>query len=113
MPLYRDQVTRLTLRQIRASFSPRVFAQMNSVRLELGMWKADVAIVVVKAETCHGGKKRRLISPRCQRVCDVVGCAPGKGWGCSQCLRWRGRAYTPRWARIPEPRPVGPVVRTA
>lgn len=109
MPLYRDQVTRLSIKQIRAAFTPKAFASMTRVHLEQGIHVADVEIVVVAEPLCFGGTKRWLRCPRCGVLCGVVGCSSVLGFGCSRCLGWRGREHRLKWARVPEPK-MEPVV---
>jgi ribosomal protein L37AE/L43A len=89
MALYRDEVVRITLAQIRAQFAPRVFGRLSSVRLKHHGVVAEIEIV---AGPGTGSIARRpwLRCPSCGRLVGVVAALDG-GWGCRSCGRWRSR----------------------
>lgn len=93
MAIHRDQVTRVTLPMVRAWMRPAGFRQAPSVRLEKFGFSVDVKLKRVPSPTCHGGERVFFVCPRlgCSSLVNVVGCAMWIGWGCTKCLRWRGR----------------------
>jgi hypothetical protein len=91
LTVFRDMVTRVSLPQIRAMFPPRVFASLESVRLEGEGYVVDVRVVQVPGPTVRGGIRRWLQCPRCHATTHVIGFAPNVGVGCRRCLGWRER----------------------
>jgi hypothetical protein len=93
MAVYRDEVVRVSLAQIRAQYAPRDFNRMTSVPLDCGGVMSEVAIVVVPASSCRGGRRRWIRCPRCGRNTDVLGVVQGSGWSCARahCGGWRSR----------------------
>lgn len=93
MSIYRDQVTRVTLPHVKAWMRPARFREASSIRLEKFGFVVDVKLERVPNPTCHGGERVFFCCPRpsCGALVNVVGCAMWIGWGCSKCLRWRGR----------------------
>lgn len=93
MAIYRDQITRVTLPMVRAWMKPAGFRQAHSVRLEKFGFAVNVKLERVPSTTCHGGERVFFSCPRhgCGALVNVLGCAMWIGWGCSKCLRWRGR----------------------
>jgi hypothetical protein len=100
MAIYRDQVTRVTLPMVRAWMRPAGFRQAPSVRLEKFGFAVDVTLERVANSTSYGGERVFFVCPRpsCGARVNVVGCAIWIGWGCSKCLRWRGRNR--RWIEL-------------
>ncbi len=93
MPFYRDQFTRITLPMIRAQMRPARFREAKSVWLEKFGFEVEVQLARVPSPTSHGGERVFFVCPRvgCGALVNVVGCAMWIGWGCTRCLRWRGR----------------------
>lgn len=91
---YRDTVTRVSIRQLRAQFSPKVFAALDEVVVQAGAGVAKVKIVSVPS-SAHGGRRRWILCPRCSRQTSVIGLMPdvvgADGWGCFRCRRWKSR----------------------
>lgn len=94
--LFRDEVTRISLAQLRSRFPPRVWRELKTVRLEVNGCGADVALNHVKDRTVHGGVRRWMVCPSCGGLAGVLGCVPGRGWACPRrgCGGWRGRNRT-------------------
>lgn len=93
MALYRDTFTRITLPMIRASMKPARFRKTKSVWLERFGFEVEVQLARVPSPTSFGGERVFFVCPRmrCGSLVNVVGCAMWIGWGCTKCLRWRGR----------------------
>ena len=95
MKPYRDEVTRVSIRQIRAQFAPRDFAKLEEVLVGVGDTSAVVKIARVPSLTAHGGMRRWLICPSCRGQTSVVGLVPrgnrGVRWACFSCVNWRSR----------------------
>ncbi len=96
MPIYRDEVARFTLRTIRASFKPKAFSRLKTVRLVSGPFVADIELIRVLARGLPSGWRTMMKCPRCSRNADVIGCVPEglfaqAGWSCPKCSNWRGR----------------------
>lgn len=91
--LYRDQVARYSLRYLRARFSPRTFKALRYITVE-GIGKpVRVELVRAPERTCFSGDRvfLRCPHPDCKNDrANVIG-HDGERWGCSRCLRWRGR----------------------
>lgn len=92
---YRDAVTRMSMRQLRAQFSPRAFAELDQIVVQAGGAAATVKIVSVAAPSARGGRRRWLVCPHCFRHTSVVGLVPAVDgadkWACFQCARWKSR----------------------
>lgn len=91
MAVYRDEVERISLPMVRARVAPRVFRTLQSVTLQHDGHEAVVALRRLPHHTAHGGIRTVFACPRCGAAVFVVGCESQAGWGCSKCLRWRGR----------------------
>lgn len=99
---FRDSVTRLSLRQLRAQFAPKVFAALKEVQVQAGESMASVEVVSVHASSAHGGRRRWMLCPRCSRQTSVIGLVQdadgNETWACFRCARWKSRRI-PRAAR--------------
>jgi hypothetical protein len=93
MPFYRDTFTRISLPMVRAQMKPARFRFAKSIRLEKYGFEVEVQLARVPGPTCHGGARVFFVCPRvgCGALVNVVGCAMWIGWGCTKCMRWRGR----------------------
>ncbi len=93
MAFYRDTFTRISLPMVRAQMKPTRFREAKSVRLEKFGFEVEVQLSRVKSSTSYGGERVFFICPRigCGALVIVLGCASRVGWGCTRCLRWRGR----------------------
>lgn len=102
MKPYRDAVTRISIRQIRAQFAPKKFATLEEVLVKAGDASTVVKIARVPSTTAHGGMRRWLLCPRCGSQTSVVGLIGGSAgdacWACYGCAAWASRriASTPR-----------------
>jgi hypothetical protein len=85
--ILRTHVPRVSIAQIRASFPPRVFAQLREVRLDRDGQAVMVGIEQMPDAGVFGGVKRWLICPACGRRTMVLGYH--ETWGCRRCLGWR------------------------
>lgn len=92
MALYRDQVVRVSIRDIRMRYRPKEFSALKSVVLEHAGVTARVYIVKMPAPSCRGGYRRWIRCPSCGECVNLVGLVPGADWGCAACRRWRGRS---------------------
>jgi hypothetical protein len=90
MTLYRDQVVRVSLADIRMRFTKRAFAEMNAVVLSAEGFTATVDVVKTPWN-CQGGQRRWLRCASCGALVNVLGVVPGVGWRCATCGGWRGR----------------------
>lgn len=88
--MYRDQVARVTLAQVRAQFPPRVSRTLPSVQLQHGGVECTAAIAAKEGVGCIAGLRRWFRCPRCEALVAVLGCVDGV-WGCRKCLGWRSR----------------------
>jgi hypothetical protein len=91
MAFYVDQVERLTLPLVRSLLRPKVFRSTTSFPVERFGFAVEVQLVRVPCPTSFGGHRVFLRCPRCAGLVNVLGVAAWVGWGCSKCLRWRGR----------------------
>jgi hypothetical protein len=99
MTVYRDSVmTRVSLPAIRSMFRPRDFRERTSVDLVAAGVRATVRIVREPSVGAHGGARRWILCPRCQRRTIVVGLVTSAGtsepaWACARadCGAWRSR----------------------
>jgi hypothetical protein len=91
MTVWRPDVVRLRLPEIRASFKPKEWAGLQRVRVAVGASTTYVDVVIVGEPTCHGARRRWLLCPRCKKRTSIIGCDFAAGWGCKGCLRWRSR----------------------
>ena len=90
MALYRDEVVRVSIAQLRAQFMPRVFRALRSVELSHDGCSATAAIEIHGAPSCPGGARRWLKCPSCGRRASVLGVVDG-AWRCPRCGGWRSR----------------------
>jgi hypothetical protein len=88
--LYRDEVARVTLPQVRAQFPPRTFKALSRVKLNHGTQSCVVAVETSPVSSCFGGARRWFRCPRCGARAVVIGFACD-GPGCRACVRWRNR----------------------
>jgi hypothetical protein len=96
MPLYRDQVPRVTLAVLRARFSRRAFAMLKTVRLEHNGYVAEVTLIKLDEPGLPSGWRTWMQCARCSRPAEVIGCIPAgfgvePGFACRRCGGWRGR----------------------
>jgi hypothetical protein len=93
MAFYRDQFARISLTLVRSLLKPAQFRKATFVRLEKFGFEVDVKLARVPSPTSYGGERVFFQCPRpsCGSFVNVLGCASGVGWGCTKCLRWRGR----------------------
>ncbi len=93
MAIYRDQVERVTLPMVRAQMKPTRFREAQSIRLEKYNFQVLVQLARVPNPTCYGGERVFFVCPRigCAALVNVLAVAMWVGWGCTKCLRWRGR----------------------
>ena len=93
MAFYRDQFARVSLPLVRTLLKPARFREAKSVRLEKFGFQVEVQLARVPSPTSFGGERVFFVCPRmrCGALVNVVGCAMWIGWGCTKCLRWRGR----------------------
>lgn len=93
--IYRETVERLSLRQLRANFKPRDFARMDQFHVEAAGTAATIKIARVPAPTAHGGTRRWMVCPTCQRSTSVVGLVNSDTaeprWACYRCTNWVSR----------------------
>jgi len=89
--LYRDSVSRISLAQVRAQFTPREFRKLTSVTVRLGDAMFPVALVRTKGHGCITGDR---VWWRCHcgalAVTISIMC---NGIGCRACTPWRSRSY--------------------
>jgi hypothetical protein len=91
MALYRDEVDRFTIKQLRAQFTPKQLADLSRVRVSVGRASVVLEFVVKPSLSCFSGKKTYLLCP-CGRATSVVGYASkANRFGCRRCLAWRER----------------------
>jgi hypothetical protein len=93
MAFYRDTFTRISLPMVRAQMKPARFREAKLVRLEKYGFEVEVQLTRVPSPTSFGRERVFFVCPRlgCSSLVNVVGCAMWIGWGCTKCLRWRGR----------------------
>lgn len=95
MTLLRDAVTRISIRQIRAQFSPREFATLKKVHVQAGGVSAIVKIVRVPSAGSFGAVRRWLVCPSCAGQTSVIGVVPRDAnrsrFACFQCANWQSR----------------------
>ncbi len=96
---YRDEVTRISVRQLRESLG-KSWRSATSVNLTVGDTVTVVEILDLPCETTFGGKKRWLLCA-CGRKAMALGHLEGMGWSCCKCGRWAGRDKT-RLLREPQ-----------
>ena len=81
----------IRLPMIRAAMLPAEFARRNSVAVFVGEHMANVRIESIEG-VCHGGRRRWMRCPSCERRTTVIGFEMISGiFGCRSCLRWRSR----------------------
>lgn len=89
--LYHDEISRVSMPQVRVQFPPRVFANMKSVKLCHGAQVCVVEIVDAPA-TSFGGRRRWFRCPRCSANTSTIGFVYD-GVGCRRCMGWRARPH--------------------
>lgn len=90
MTIYRDELSRITLPQIRAQFTPKDFAQRDHVTLTRG---ALTAIIKIVRECVPGGLKAPRVFLQCSS-CGARANVLAFGYdrlGCRRCMDWRSR----------------------
>ena len=112
MAFYVDQVERLTLPMVRSLLRPKVFRSTSSFPVERFGFAVEVQLVRVPCPTSYGGQRVFLRCPRCAALVNVLGVAAWVGWGCTKCLRWRGRNRRPIEVVPPLPWPTATGDRT-
>lgn len=85
MATLRRDGQRLSLRQLRAAFSPRAFAEIDVVSVESMGHQVQVEVLQLPDGGCRGGIKRWMVCPACGRKTLVLWCWPASGWGCRRC----------------------------
>lgn len=102
MKPYRDAVARISLRQVRAQFSPRAFAALEEVLVQAGAASTVVKIANVPSSSAHGGRRRWMLCPNCSRQTSVIGLVHRSDgcetWACFRYAAWKSRRI-PRAAR--------------
>ena len=93
MAIYRDQVARISLADLRMRFKRKEFEAVKSVVLQHLGYAAEIHVVKKPAPTCRGGYRRYLQCPHCNALVHVIGVVPGLGVACSACSGWRGRNH--------------------
>jgi hypothetical protein len=93
MAFYRDTFSRISLPMVRAQMKPARFRETRSIRLEKFGFTVEVNLARVPSPTSYGGERVFFKCPRlsCGSLVNVLGCTMWVGWGCTRCLRWRGR----------------------
>jgi len=91
MPLYTDQVMRLSTARLRVELGPRRWSEASTITLEADGWHSNVRLVDVPHPSAHGGTVRRVTCPDCGRPCATLALVPGKGFCCRRCGGWRSR----------------------
>ncbi len=74
--MYRDQVERLTLKQVAARFPPRVFRKLRYVLVEAGGIRVRVELIDEESVGSFSGRRRWMRCPRCYRRTQVMGLVP-------------------------------------
>jgi hypothetical protein len=106
--VYRDDVVRISIRELRGRFKRRTFDQLETVTVHHGPVAATVSITRAAAPTAIGGSRRALVCPRCGRATSAIGVVPvvdGYGyWACAHrsCGNWKSRK-TPKTVRSCSP----------
>ena len=89
--LLRDNVIRCSTKSIRAAFPPRVFAQLQRVRLACGPADVYVDLVRTPGRGCITTTRVWLRCPLCDGLVQTIGFDVTSGnVGCRRCLGWRG-----------------------
>jgi len=90
---HRIELGRDKLPMVRAQKKPAQFREARSIRLEKFGFTVEVNLARVPSPTSYGGERVFFKCPRssCGSLVNVLGCAMWVGWGCTRCLRWRGR----------------------
>jgi hypothetical protein len=91
MALYRDQVARVSLADVRQSMRPKVWRALSQVTLSHCGVTTTADVIVTPSSTAFSGSRRWFRCPSCGRTAGVLGCVPGVGWRCAACGGWRGR----------------------
>jgi hypothetical protein len=90
MSLYRDEVARISLPQLRAQYPPRIFKMLRRVTLYHGTQSCEVVLDSAVTRGCIDSPRRWFLCPRCSARTTVIGFAHD-GPGCRACVRWRAR----------------------
>ena len=96
---YRDAITRVSIAQVRAQFTPRAFRALATVRLDVNGIVAEAVLVDDTGAGFVKGMRRWFACPRCQRRVNVLGAVDVLGWVCPRCGGWRSRNRRDREAR--------------
>lgn len=90
--MHGDEVTKIRITQIRATYLPAVFATKTSVPVLVGNHQTDVRITTTREPACFGGSRRWILCPACSRRTTVI-CfsAMHALFGCRRCLIYRTR----------------------
>lgn len=90
--LYRDDVTRVSIAQVRTRFPRRIWKTLSTVLLEHDGVACEVSLAMSEGTGATGGNAQRwLLCPRCRGRARVLGCVAGVGWSCPACGGWRSR----------------------
>jgi len=98
--VYTDTVAKISIRQIAAAYTPREWAQLEVVRVELDGQVALVKIARLPEARGYGGFRRWLVCPSCLSPVQTIAVswahseadaeATGR-FGCRRCFNWRSR----------------------
>jgi hypothetical protein len=91
--LYRDRVARFSVRYLRSHFAPRIFKGLEFIAVEGIGDPVRVRLIRIPESSCFSGERVFLACPHpsCGNArANVIG-YDGQRWGCTRCLRWRGR----------------------
>ena len=88
--MYTGDVSRISIRQISAAYTPREWAGLDVVRVELEEQVALVKVVRLPDDRGYGGFRRWLVCSGCSARVQTIALA-GVRWGCRRCLKWRSR----------------------
>lgn len=96
MPVYRDELVRVSMAQIRASYMPRVYDKLTSVTVDHLGSATEVKIVRTVSRGTRGGIRRWLSCPCCSRKTSTLAWFSGRWW-CRRCLGWKSRTPSGRY----------------
>lgn len=88
--MYTDDVHRVSIRQLAAAHPPRMWSELDLVRVEFDGLVAVVKLVRLPDARGYGGSRRWLVCPSCTATVQTIAVA-GEQWGCRGCLKWRSR----------------------
>jgi hypothetical protein len=91
--LYAEQLTRVSLPQLRAAMTPRVYRACTKLVLETQGFRYELQLKQFPEPSVHGGQRRWLLCP-CGSKTTTLALQQG-AVGCRRCMRWRS------WSRKP------------